>query len=199
MAKLGLPRNLLSKIAQGNHESIVALERVFGDVGSVLPTTIEEAAAQANQAIAMAAQALSMVSELLAALEAVEMAPVREPIQLPDDTSPSVQIGSIASQNADYVDIDGGSIDGTPIGINAAEDAKFKKIDASDQVTSTVATGTAPFVVASTTRVLNLNVARAGQADGLTSPNSYPAPATDLPTVIALANALRSAAIAKGL
>lgn len=33
------------------------------------------------------------------------------------------------------------------------------------QLTSTVATGTAPFVIASTTRVANLNAATAGTAD----------------------------------
>jgi hypothetical protein len=37
------------------------------------------------------------------------------------------------------------------------------------QLTSTVATGTAPFVIASTTRVANLNVATAGTADILTT------------------------------
>ena len=39
----------------------------------------------------------------------------------------------------------------------------------SGQLTSTVATGTAPFVIASTTRVSNLNVATAGTADTLTT------------------------------
>jgi hypothetical protein len=39
----------------------------------------------------------------------------------------------------------------------------------SGQLTSTVATGTAPFVIASTTRVSNLNVATAGTADILTT------------------------------
>ena len=39
----------------------------------------------------------------------------------------------------------------------------------SGQLTSTVATGTAPIVIASTTRVANLNVATAGTADTLTT------------------------------
>jgi hypothetical protein len=72
-------------------------------------------------------------------------------------------------------------------------------ISATQQLKSTVATGTAPLEVASTTRVANLNVASAGQADKLTIPSTFPAPATDLPSVIALANALRIAATNKGL
>lgn len=75
-------------------------------------------------------------------------------------------------------------------------------LSVSAQITSTAAVGTAPLVVASTTQVPNLYVARATLADAattLTSPNAYPAAATDLPTVIALANALRAAAVAKGL
>jgi hypothetical protein len=39
----------------------------------------------------------------------------------------------------------------------------------SGQLTNTVATGTAPFVISSTTRVANLNVATAGTADQLTT------------------------------
>lgn len=72
-------------------------------------------------------------------------------------------------------------------------------------ITSTVATGSAPFVVSSTTKVTNLYVDRAALADnattanGLTSPSAYPANAIDLSTCIALANALKSAAVAKGL
>ena len=42
-------------------------------------------------------------------------------------------------------------------------------ISMNNQLTSTLATGTAPFVIASTTRVSNLNVATAGTADVLTT------------------------------
>lgn len=69
----------------------------------------------------------------------------------------------------------------------------------SQQLRSTVATGTAPLAVASTTKVDNLHVEHAAQADALTAPSTFPAAATDLPTCIALANALRAAAISKGL
>jgi hypothetical protein len=59
---------------------------------------------------------------------------------------------------ADWVDINGGSIDGTPIGANSTSTGAFTTVSASGQVTSTVTTGTAPLVIASITKVNNLNV-----------------------------------------
>lgn len=79
------------------------------------------------------------------------------------------------------------------IGFYSPSTGKFTTVE------STVATGTAPFKVASTTKVTNLYADRAASADSLTLPSSYPANATDLPTCIALANALKTAALAKGL
>jgi len=55
------------------------------------------------------------------------------------------------------VNIDGGAIDGTAIGANTASTGAFTSISASSQFTSTVTTGTAPMVIASTTAVTNLN------------------------------------------
>ena len=49
-----------------------------------------------------------------------------------------------------------GTIDGTTIGATTATTGRFTTVNASGQVTSTVTTGTAPFVVASTTAVANL-------------------------------------------
>jgi hypothetical protein len=78
-------------------------------------------------------------------------------------------------------------------------------VQATGQLKSTVATGTAPLSVASTTQVPNLYASRAALADtatnanGLTSPTTFPANATDLATCITLANALKAAAITKGL
>jgi hypothetical protein len=51
---------------------------------------------------------------------------------------------------------------------NAGALAAVTTISMSGQLTSTLATGTAPLVVASTTQVANLNVARAGLADTVT-------------------------------
>lgn len=91
-----------------------------------------------------------------------------------------------------------GYFDSTGLGV-------WGSVSASGQLISTIAAGTPPLVVTSTTKVPNLYVDRAAQADhattadGLTSPSSYPADATDLPTVIALANALKAACTSKGV
>lgn len=196
---LKLDRRILAQLLQGNQQAIAAFERVLGDVGGTLPSTIEEANALAGQALAlvqMQGKLLSLVAEALAQLES---APAPLPQVDHDATTPRAHFGTISSQNADQVEVTGGSIDSTPIGQTTAADAKFKKVAASDQITSTVADGTAPLIITSKTRVDNLNVANAGAADALTNPTMLPAAATDLPTAITLANALRAAAIAKGL
>lgn len=196
---LNLPRNVLAQMAQGNQQAVYALEQVLDAVGGTFPSTIEEANALAGSALAIAQTAVASLSVLADALAQLESAPVAPPQVDADDIVPRPHLGTIVGQNADSVEITGGTIDNTPIGTITTADAKFKKVSASDQITSTVASGTAPLVVTSTTRVANLNVAAAGTADSLTSPTSYPAAATDLPTVIALANALRAANIAKGV
>ncbi len=73
--------------------------------------------------------------------------------------------GTLAQQDSDAVSINGGTINGTVIGETSAAAAKFTTIQASGQITSTVATGTAPLVVASTTQVDNLRATEAAQAD----------------------------------
>lgn len=55
------------------------------------------------------------------------------------------------------VDINAGAIDNTAIGANTASTGAFTSISASSQITSTLSSGTAPFVVASNTAVSNLN------------------------------------------
>jgi hypothetical protein len=72
-------------------------------------------------------------------------------------------------------------------------------VSATGQLVSTVATGTPPFSVLSTTMVPNLKSRYALEADGLTNPSPLPPAATDLATCITLANALRTAAANKGL
>jgi hypothetical protein len=113
-----------------------------------------------------------------------------------DQMTPLDPIRSMAYQDAAHVKISGGTIDGTSIGQTTTADAKFTTIAASGQITSTIATGTAPFVVTSTTVVPNLHVST---ADSLGTAGSYPADATDLPTVIALANYIKSRNISKGV
>lgn len=103
------------------------------------------------------------------------------------DLSPRLQVGTIASQNADRVAITGGtidqvkitrgtmdqtvitrgtmdqtvitrgSIDNTPIGATVAQSAKFTSMT-SPIILSTAAPGVPPFIVNSATQVPNLNV-----------------------------------------
>lgn len=197
-----------------NREAIAAFEQMFKAVGVTLPSTVEEANALAAQALAAAQAAWSMVAILADALAQQEGAPAAHPQVDEDDTAPRAHLGTISTQDADQVEITGGIIDGTTIGETVAADAKFKKLSASDQITSTVADGTPPLVITSTSKVANLYVDRAALADvatnatnaghadtagSLTNPSSYPADATDLASACALANALKAAATSKGL
>ena len=199
MPKLNLTRDVLAKIAQGNQRAVAALEKVFEDVGDTFPSTIEEANALAGSALSVAQAATAVLAVLADTLARLEAAPAAVPHVDADDTAPRAHLGTVSTQNADAVELTGGTVDGTTIGATTTAAAKFTTVAASGQITSTVAVGTAPLVVTSTTRVANLNAATAGTADGLSSPATYNAPATDLPTVIALANQLRAAAISKGL
>jgi hypothetical protein len=193
-----LDRTQLARIAENVPQTIAGLEKLLANVAAT-PATIDEANALAGSALTVAQGAMSLVALMAEALERLESVPATPPHIDPDDTAPRAHLGTISSQNHDQVEVTGGTIDNTPIGATTAADAKFKKVSASDQISSSVPTGTAPLVIASTTRVPNLNVATAGTADSLTSPTTYPANATDLPTVIALANALKAANIAKGV
>lgn len=64
---------------------------------------------------------------------------------------------TFASSVLTSADINGGTIDGTAIGGAVTAAGAFTTVSASGQITSTVSTGTAPIVVASTTKVTNLN------------------------------------------
>jgi len=64
---------------------------------------------------------------------------------------------SASSGTFSNVTITGGTINGTTIGATTASTGAFTTLSASNQFTSTVTTGTAPFVIASTTNVANLN------------------------------------------
>jgi hypothetical protein len=72
---------------------------------------------------------------------------------------------NIDSLVADTADINGGTVDGAVIGGSSTAAANFTTVSASGAITSTLATGTAPFVVASTTKVSNLNVDQLDGAD----------------------------------
>lgn len=202
---LRLDRRTLAGLLQNNQQAIATFERMFADVGGTLPSSIEEAHALAGSVLAVAQVNTVLLGMLSEAVEQLQAAPALAPSNEPDDTAPRSHLGTLGSQNADQVEITGGTIDNTPIGQTTAAAAKFTTVAASGQITSTVATGAPPLVVASTTKVANLYVDRAAtadtatQADKLTNPTTFPAAATDAASTQNLVNALRAAAIAKGL
>lgn len=215
--KLGLDRQTLAKITGNDPKAIRALEQVFSDVDAT-PSTVEEAAALAGQALSITQTALAMIEYAQELLDQLTSAPVQQAIPGEDDTAPAVQIGTLGAQNADGVEITGGSVDGAPVGANAASTGRFTTVE------STVAPGTPPLIVDSATQVPNLNVsalqgatwAAPAAIGGTTSASgkfttfgtngktpqgsaALGAAATDLPTVITLANNIRAALIANGI
>jgi len=109
MSKLTLDRRTLASLLQNNQQAIFAFERLLGDVDGVLPSTIEEANALAGQALAVAQIAMLSLSTLAEALEQLEGAPAAPPVVEPEDTAPRAHLGTVASQNADEVEITGGT------------------------------------------------------------------------------------------
>jgi hypothetical protein len=181
---------------------IQLFRRTGGADGTALDDVAINVATLADDpAIAVLSQALADINVQLqiapdAAQDALLKAQRTIQDAIIDQLTPLDPIRSMAYQDASNVKITGGTIDNTSIGQTTAAAAKFTTVEASGQITSTVATGTAPFVVASTTLVPNLHVAT---ADSLGTPGAYPADATDLPSVIALANYIKSRNISKGV
>jgi hypothetical protein len=79
-------------------------------------------------------------------------------------------LGTLSTQNANAVAITGGTVNGTSIGASTASTGAFSTLSASGQFTSTVSTGSAPFIVSSTTPVANLSIG--GNAATATSATS---------------------------
>lgn len=174
---LGLTREQLSKFLP-DQQSIRAFEKLVIDATTTTPENVEAVTNIANSALAMAAAAISQLSELVEALDAALSALAPQPEEEQEDYTPSYggALGTMAYQNDDEVEITGGSITGVTI---TSASGSFTNISYSGQLTSTVATGTAPMVVASTTKVANLNVDLLDGGDwaspgtiGSTTPNS---------------------------
>lgn len=109
-----LSRDILKQFLP-NHEAIRAFEQALQNIDTTLPTTIEEVAnvaATASAEVAMVAAQLQEAADELALIAA----------------APAAVLGTMAPQNADAVDIDGGSIDGTPIGATAASTGNFSTL-----------------------------------------------------------------------
>lgn len=234
---LRLDRRTLADLLQNNQQAISAFERMFADVGGMLPSSIEEANALAGTALAMAQASMATMSVLAEALAQLEGAPALLPQVDQDDTTPRVHLGTMSGQSADNVEITGGTAGldagsattpslyfGTERGsglyrsgvsviavtIAGTQRAYFDtnsfgvwgSVSASQQLISNAPAGTPPLAVSSSTRVANLNVDRAALADtavSLANPTNFPPVATDAASTQTLVNALRAAAIAKGL
>ena len=83
----------------------------------------------------------------------------------------STGVMTVASSVLTTTDINGGTIDGTAVGLSSASTGAFTTISATGAITSTVTTGTAPLVIASTTKVSNLNVDLLDGADWTAPPS----------------------------
>lgn len=157
MPKLKLSREQLAAFLP-DHQSIRAFEQLFDDVEVTIPDAGNEANTNAGIAIAAANAAIAIAYELLSQVSQLLNAPAFQQNLPVDDFAPRVEYGTITYQNSDAVTITGGAIDGTPIGQVAAASGGFTSLSYSNQLTSTVVTGTAPMIVTSTTKVANLNV-----------------------------------------
>jgi len=89
-------------------------------------------------------------------------------------SGPGGALGSNAFTSTAYLPLAGGTLTGG--------------LSTNSQITSTLATGTAPFVIASTTRVANLNVATAGNADTVTTNANLTGPITSVGNATSIAS-----------
>lgn len=184
MPKLMLDRAAIAQLAQGVPRTISALEKIFSDVDGALPSDINEAHAAASQAMATAQssmEAVALLAEasevaghaLAVALACMERVNLLAEALAPLECMPRAHLGTISGQDANAVDISGGTaigvavsnstidncgINATPIGQQVAAAARFTTVSASGQITANAPGNVAPFVVNSATMVENLNV-----------------------------------------
>jgi hypothetical protein len=96
--KLNLTRDQLASFLQ-DHEQIKQFERLFSTVDTLDSVTIDEINTTASNAVASANDALAQLSDVSQILDLLATAPRNE-------------LGTISSQNADDVNINGGLISG---------------------------------------------------------------------------------------
>lgn len=193
MSSLRLSREILENITNGNQQAIKALETIFSDVTVYLPEQLETAINQASAAVAASNQALGLLFEISLMLEQLVHAPAAIPPTEFEDHRPAVQVGSIAIQEADNVEVTGGTVGlsagavATPslylvdrttgiyraaanewrMSVSGVDMITYKAtgLTITQQITSTVVAGTPPLVVASNTKVVNLNVDKLDDKD----------------------------------
>lgn len=115
MAEIQLPikpptRDQLSRMAGGNQEMIRKLEMLFQQAGEITPDQVvvllqltQEAQLAADNAISAATEALAQSQAALSQIGLLLNLP--SAALAPDDLSPRAELGTIASQNADNVEV----------------------------------------------------------------------------------------------
>ena len=135
---LGLSREQLRQFLP-DHQSIRVFEQLQNTIGTDIPDESESNSNAANDAFALAVSALAQLVELISELEQALSDPAQPSDEEaedftqapalsaddPEDMAPAIQIGTIASQNADEVEITGGSIDGAVIGATTPANGTF--------------------------------------------------------------------------
>lgn len=152
-SKLGLTREQLRKFLS-DHQSIRAFEELQEQVLVDTPAESDSSTNIANDALALAGAAFSQLMELISDLEQVLSAPANVDDVEPEDISPAIQVGTIAAQNADEVEISGGTIDGTAIGATTPAAGTFTtlrgnslaKVDASSPAVQSIPNSTSTTV-----------------------------------------------------
>ena len=214
--KLALTRQQLEKFLP-DHQSIRAFEQLLLDVDAT-PTTIEQANNNANTAIAMATAALSALAEAVSAIEQLISAPVAEPTFEQEDYSTVVYVGTLGVQNDDEVEITGGAISGASIAATTLSASGAVTLSPANANVVISPTGTGLVTIApatagtmdnmaiggvtpSTLRGTTVTATGAFGCNGKTAQTAFAlgAAATDLPTVITLANNIRTALINNGI
>lgn len=120
MANLRLNRQQLAQFLP-NHEAIKAFEALFDNVQDAIPSSLDDVQATADNAQLQAAEALSGLAQIANALSLALYGAYSEQISSDNHTQPNEQaqqdnynppisLGSMAEQNADKVNIKGGSI-----------------------------------------------------------------------------------------
>lgn len=111
MAIRVLTRDQLARFLGNNQEAIRYFEQLTAQVSSdadlivILLRLSQEIAIEANNAIATANNALAELAEISGQLGVVTEAPRLEPVEIPDDLAPPIQVGTLSYQNAESVQV----------------------------------------------------------------------------------------------
>lgn len=106
-----LTRDQLARFLGNNQEAIRYFEQLTSQASSdadqivILLRISQEIAIEASNAVAAANNALAGIAAIAAEMGLAIEAPAVEQLQIPDDLTPPIQIGTLAYQNADSVEV----------------------------------------------------------------------------------------------